>query len=225
MPKFSAPSLIVAVAASALLAGCAGAPAGEPVPATATVNYEGLATVRSRAFDTAQVRPDTNFGAYSRIILAAPELAYRAPDQAAMEFPLTEEQKERFRDALAAAFAREFGGLERLAITDTPGPNTLALHVRVQDIVVKVAARSVGRGGRSGALLEASSDAVIVVEVRDSQSNSILARGVDAATAQGAATRRSADEVKTRFESSASVVEDWARITRKGVEALIESGR
>jgi hypothetical protein len=223
MSKRVAFLLIVAIVAGSALAGCASAPAGAPAPAPSAVNYEGLATIRSRAFDTAQVRPGTDFGGYSRIILLTPELAYRTPDEAAMEFPLTEEQKTRFRDALSAAFEKEFAGLGSLALTDTPGPGTLALHVRVQDIVVKVAPRSVGRGGRSGALLEASSDAVIVVELHDSQSNSILARGVDAASARGAATR-SSDQVKTRFESSGKVVDQWAKITRNGVDALVTHG-
>jgi hypothetical protein len=224
MPRFDAAILIAALAIGALLTGCESAPASASTPAIAAVNDEGLATVSSRSFDTAQIRPDTDFGAYERIVLATPELTYRAPGQDATEFPLTEEQKDRFRAALAVAFEKEFADLQSLTVTDTPGPNTLALHVRVQDIVVRVAPRSVGRGGRSGALLEASSNAVIVVEVRDSQSNSILARGVDAATASGAAMRRSDNEMKTRFESSAKVVDDWARITRNGVDALLRSG-
>jgi len=220
MAKRLASVLLVAAATGAILAACASAPADTPAPGPSVVNYEGLATVRSRAFDTAQVRPGTDFGAYTRITLRPPELAYRAPEQAAMEFPLTGEQKVLFRDALAAAFENAFSGLETLTLTDTPGPGTLALHVRVEDIVAKVAPRSVGRGGRAGALLEASGNAVVVIELRDSQSNTILARGVSAASARGAATR-SSGEVKTRFESSAQVVDEWARIARDGVNALV----
>ncbi len=219
MPRYVTSFLITAIAASLLLTGCATPSAS--TPAAAAVDGEGLATVRSRTFDTARVRPDTDFSTYSRITLQIPDLTYRAPDRTEGEFALTAEQKERFRDGLVAAFEREFAGLEGLVLTDSAGPNTLALHVQVQDIVAKVAPRSVGRGGRSSALLEASGDAAIVVELRDSQSGTLLARGIDTATAQGAAMRGPGDEMKTRFEAAEKIVNEWASSTRKGVESLL----
>jgi hypothetical protein len=216
---------IAALALVASLTGCAATPAATPVPGAAEVNYEGLATIRSRAFSVAQVRPGTDFGAYSRVKLGTPQLAYRTPDRAAGQFPLNEEQKKRFLSNLVSAFDEEFAGFRALELVDEAGPDTLALDIRVEDIVVTVASSAVGRTGRAAALLEASADAVMTVELRDSQSNEILARGVDTGAASGGALRTPEGELRTRFESSGKVVETWAAKARAGLENLLREGR
>lgn len=216
---------LAALAIAVSLAGCGSAPATARAPVAAEINYEGLATVSSKTFDIAQVRPGTDFRAYSRVKLGTPELAYRTPDRAERQFPLTEEQKAGFRDSLVSAFDREFAGLEALEVVDGPGPATLVLDIRVSDIVVTVAPSAVGRAGRAAALLEASGEAVISVELRDSQSNEILARGVDAGSASGGALRTPEGDMRTRFESSGKVVEQWAAKARAGLENLLRERR
>lgn len=215
----------VALLLVTLLAGCESTPAGAPAPDVADVSYDGLVSVSSRAFDVAQIRPGTDFGSYSRLKLGAPELAYRTPDRADQQFSLTLEQKERFRDSLISAFDDEFADLRALELVDAPGPATLALDVRVEDIVVTVRPSAIGRAGRAAALLEASADAVIIVELRDSQSNEIVARGVDAGTASGGALRTTDNEMRSRFESADRVVTRWAAKARAGLEKLLEDRR
>ena len=113
----------------------------------------------------------------------------------------------------------------RRELVDEPGPATLALDIRVEDIVTTVAPSAVGRSGRAAALLEASSEAVIVIELRDSQSNAILARAVSSGSASGGALRTPEGELRTRFESSAKVVDRWAAKTRTGLERLLDERR
>ena len=209
----------------ATLIGCESTPATAPPPVVAQINYEGLATVSSAVFDVAQVRPGTDFRAYTRLMLAAPELAYRTPDRAAREFPLSEEQKERFRDYLVAAFDQEFTDFTALELVAEEGAATLTLSVRVEDIVVAVDPNAVGRVGRASALLEASGDAVIIVEVSDSRSNEILARGVHAGSVTGGALRASKDEMRTRFQSGEKLVTQWAAKARTGLENLLGERR
>lgn len=217
--KTSATLLLVALAA-----GCASTPATTGAPTVEDVNYEGLATVRSRAFDVAQIRPATDFRAYSQLLLRAPELAFRTPDRAERQFPLTKEQQERFYDRLVAAFDEEFENLDALKLVAEPGPDTLALDIRVEDIVVSVSPSAVGRAGRAAALLEAAGAAVIVVEIRDSESNEILARGVHADTASGGAMR-TGNDIHTRFESAEKVLTNWAEKARVGLENLLRERR
>ncbi len=221
-------TLIVALASLMLVAslpGCATTSATAPAPDAASVNHEGLATVGSRTFDIAQVRPGTDFSAYSRLRLGTPELAYRTPDKSERQFPLSEEQKAGFRDNLVSAFDKEFAGLQILELVDETGPDTLVLDVRVEDIVVTVSPSTVGRSGRGAALLEASGGAIMTIELRDSQSNEILARGVDAAAASGGALRTPEGELRTRFDSPGKIVETWAAKARTGVENLLGENR
>jgi hypothetical protein len=221
-PRFTqAAAIILAVT----LAGCQATPAPDATVDVGEINFEGLATVTSRTFELAQVRPGVDFGAYSRLLLGVPELAYRTPDRAAREVTLTEAQKDGFRDVLVAAFDEEFAGFKALQLTTEPGADTLTLDVRVEDIVATVARQPVGRGGRAAALLEASGDAVIVIELRDSQSNEILARGVDSGSTGGAAIRTSEAGLQARFRAADKLVSEWASKARRGVENLVGERR
>lgn len=204
---------------------CSSTPASGTAPFSSEVNYEGLATVPSKAFDVAQVRPDTDFRGYTGLLLGAPELAFRLGDSAEREFPLSAEQKERFRQSLVAAFDAEFTRLRALELVSVPGPDTLTLDIRVEDIVVTVAPNSVGRAGRAAALLEASGAAVIIIELRDSQSNEILARGVHADSASGGAMQTRDRQMQTRFESAEKLVTKWAANARIGIDRLLDERR
>lgn len=218
--RILAPLLLVFAAV-----GCSYSPATVPSPGLEAVNFEGLVTVPSKAFDIAQVRPDTKFGRYSQLQIGTPRLAFRTPDRAERQFALTAEQKRRFREGLSAAFDTEFSKFQLLGLVDEPGEATLALDIRVEDIVVVVSPNALGRAGRATAVLEASGQSVIIVEIRDSLSNEILARGVDTGIASGGAARMPEGQMRTRFESADKVVTKWAAHTRAGLENLLRERR
>lgn len=205
--------------------GCNSSPATAPSPGVEEVNFEGLVTVSSKAFDIAQIRPDTNFGRYSQLQIGTPTLAFRTPDRAERQFALTAEQKKRFEEGLSAAFNTEFSKFQVLELVDEPGEAALVLDIRVEDIVVVVAPNAIGRAGRATAVLEASGHSVVIVEIRDSLSNEILARGVDTGTASGGAARMPEGQMRTRFESADKVVTKWAAQTRAGLENLLRERR
>ncbi len=208
------------VLASVLVAGCA--PSSTYAETTAkSVNYEGLADAASRAFDIAQVRPGVDFSAYSGIVIGAPELAYRTPDRSALEFPLSEEQKDNLRDMVIEAFRSELSELAALQLAGEPGEKVLRLNIRIEDISAIVSSKSLGAVGRASAFLEASAEATLVLELRDSRSNEILARGVDVRTVEGAALSRPDRTVETRFEDVEKVCRRWAAVARAGLEALV----
>ena len=166
-----------------------------------------------------------DLSAYSQLQLGEPQLAYRSSTGAGRQFALTAEQKEGFRDSLVAAFDDEFAKHEDLQRVDEPGPSVLTLDIRVEDIAVTVTPNAVGRAGRAAALLEASGAAVVIIELRDSQSNAILARGVHRGTTSGGALRTGNDEMRTRFESADKVVAKWAAMARSGLENLLDERR
>ncbi len=123
--------LLLALSAS----GCV---AGPPAAISSTVNYEGLADVRKPYFEVAQVRPETVFSAYDGVIVNAPKLAFRTPDRTQKQFPLDENQKRRFQEALTEAFTLELSSLQNLELNEQPGPSVLELTVRVENITATV---------------------------------------------------------------------------------------
>jgi hypothetical protein len=85
----------------AALAACTTQPR---VPTQTELNFEGLQSGASQRFEIAQFRPGVDFTHYSAVQILEPDLEFRRPDRTQQEFPLTAEQRERFRDLLAASF-------------------------------------------------------------------------------------------------------------------------
>lgn len=205
------------------LAGCSASNSDVVTEKPAAVNFDGLADVRSRSLDVAQVRPGTNFARYSGVFLSPPELTFRTPDRSKKEFALTEDQQARFLDLVAGAFESEFSKMQSMQLVGERGAGVLELSVRIQDIVANVSPTAISAVGRGAAFLEASGAASLVIELSDSESNELLARGVDTSTLEGAAMRQG-NEMVTRWQGVEKLSERWAAVARAGVASLINSG-
>lgn len=209
----------VLVLASALaLVGCESQPV---VPTTVDLNYEGLRTVPSPRFAEAQVRPGVDFTRYTAVHVLEPELEFRQPDRSQQEFPLSEEQKSQFRDVLIQSFKDEFTANSSIRFVDHTGPDVITMDVRVLDIAAVIPGRAVGRVGRGGFALDATGSVTFVLEVSDSESGEILARGIETRSVQGAAIQ-SEGNMLTRWEDVDLLCDRWAVASRTGLEALLE---
>jgi hypothetical protein len=200
------------------LGACAPQPT-QPKPA-GDVNIEGLQQVSTRNFESAFVRPGVRFADYSKLMVEELELAFRTPDREQNQFALGEDQKTRFRAAMATAFGEELGKLEAVDIVTEPGPDVLALHVRVQDIVARAPGRRVGASGRAGFALETVGEMTLVMELRDSQTDEVLIRVFDRQAVEGAAMV-SGDGVVSTWEGVERLVGRWASRSREGLERLL----
>ena len=74
--------------------------------------------------------------------------------------------------------------------------------------------------GRGAIALEASGSVTLVLEVRDSESSALLARGVDTVAVTGAA-RVSGTDMITRWDDVDRICDGWAAAARAGLEALL----
>ena len=218
MTRLSSIRLGVLVLAAAVATGCGPQPT-QPKPID-EVNIEGLQQVPARNFEVAFVRPGVTFADYTKLMVDELELAFRTPDREQNQFPLGEDQKTRFRAGMATAFGEELGKLENVEVVTEPGPDVLALRVRVQDIVARAPGRRVGGGGRAGFALETVGEMTLVLELRDSQSNEVLVRSFDRQAVEGAAMV-SGDGVVSTWEGVERVVGRWASRTREGLENLL----
>lgn len=217
MSTFNNIARCLAVTLGALgLASCA----ASPTIASETLNYEGLAKVNVRSLDHAQVRPDVVFSVYSGVMLDDVDLAFRTPDRSVQQFPLTQEQKDRFHDTLTSAFQSELVGLNNLQFVSSPGRDVLRLRVRVQDITATVPPRSIGNVGRAAMALEAVGEVTLVLSLYDSLSGEILARAVDAQAVTGAAADVDGEMI-TRWEGVERLCAQWAATTRQRLDALV----
>jgi hypothetical protein len=200
-------------------------PACAPQPVerldTAIVRLDGLQEISSKSFDTAFVRPGVDFGRYRELLVNESELAFRTPDRSKQQFPLSEEQKERFRQLLDRQFAEELSAAKNFRLTDTPGAETLDLYVRVQDILATVPPRRVGGASWGGIALQARGEATLVIELRDSQSEEVLARVFDRRAVEGMAMAQKQDAPITRWEDVETLCKRWATTVRSRLDVLV----
>lgn len=207
------------VSVVALLVCACGPQPTQPVP-TGEVNVEGLQEVSARNFEVAFVRPGVNFGHYSKLMVNELELAYRTPDRSQNQFALGEDQKTRLKAAMAVAFGEELGTLQNLEVVTEPGPDVLDLNVRVQDILASSPGRRVGGVGRASFALETVGELTLVIELRDSESEEVLARVFDRHAVEGAAML-SGESVISTWQGVEQLVARWATRVREGLDRLV----
>ncbi len=174
-----------------------------------------------RSLDRAQVRPDVVFSVYTGVMLDDVEVAFRTPDRSERQFPLDDEQKTNFQECLSQAYLSELVALRNLELVSEPGPDILTMSIRVQDVTATAAPRSVAGAGRAAMALQAVGEATLVIELFDSQSGEILARGVDTKAIEGAAMAQDGGLV-SRWEDVDKLCARWASTTRQRLESLID---
>jgi len=202
----------------AMSVACAPQPAR--AQASGDVNVEGLREVRAKNFEAVFIRPGVKFGAYHKLRVDELELAFRTPDRSQNEFPLGEDQKTRLRAAMAVAFGKELGELRHLELVTEPGPDVLDLNVRLQDIAARSPGTRVGSVGRGAFAIETMGEMTLVLELRDSQSEEVLARAFDRRAVEGAAMLQGENVIST-WEGVERLVTRWAARAREGLDRLV----
>jgi hypothetical protein len=182
-------------------------------------NFDGLEEVSSRHFSAAFMRPGVDFTDYQELLLGESELAFQTPDRAKQQFPLTPEQKNRFRQLLDAQFSDEFATSKTLQITSSAGPKVLKLDVRVQDIIATVPPRSVS--GVGNIALQALAEATLIIELSDSESEEILARVFDRRAIQGTAIAQRRGPPVTQWDQIEAVCDRWAATVRARLDVVV----
>lgn len=208
-------SLLLAV----LVCACAPQPI-EPVAVPVT-DLDGLEPVPSKYFDAGFVRPGVDFSAYQKLLVGKSELAFKTPDRSKQQFPLSTDQKDRFRQMLDTQFAEKLANLDNLQLGNAVGPDALAVQVRVQDILTTVPPQAVGGSGWGSLSLRALGEATLVIELSDSESGEILARVYDRRAIEGIAIAQNQAAPMTRWEDIETLCTQWASTVRDRLDVLV----
>jgi hypothetical protein len=205
--------------ALALLAACALQPR-----LTDELTFEGLVRVEDSGFDLAWVRPNLDVRGYTKVMLQGAGIEYRpvqpvrgpgAADQS--EFALSEKQKGTLRELVRGAFVSELSRSERFALVSEPGADVLLLRGALLDVVSFVPPE---RAMRERVLLGAVGEATLVLELRDSLSEAILARVVDRRAAERSAGMMGESDPVSNAYDVERAARTWARLARERLEDL-----
>ena len=116
-------------------------------------------------------------------------------------------------------FVEELRKSKRFTFADEPGPDVLLIRGGLLDVVSYVPPDSLGR---VDFFLREVGEATLVLEIRDSVSEAILARAVDRRTAETAGQLMKSNQTNNAIEVE-QVIRQWGSMLRKRLDKLAGS--
>lgn len=215
--------LVPALLLATLVAAAAPAPAvAQDAPAAGS--WDGLVEVNANRLDAAFLLPGADFSGFTRVMLDEPEVAFRqnwmrdVNRSRSTGRRVTEADAARIQQTVSASsidiFSRAFtdAGFE---VVTRPGPDVARVRIGIMNLFVN--APDTMSAGRTTSFVTNAGEATLVLEVRDSQTNALLARVVDRREA-----RRNpgpANQITNAAEFRA-LAGTWARISATGLTNL-----
>jgi len=166
-----------------------------------TIESQSFRVNNNSRVESAQVATDADFGRYDRLL--ATELGIYFPQS----HSTTAEDQQRIRQIFRDAFLAELSGY---SIVSEPGPSTMAVEASLVDLRNSSGADLPNMRSNIRAIATPGS-ILFLMEMRDSQSNRVLARAADSAEAPTFAT---SDGVETDWASVESAAKHWAELFR-----------
>ncbi len=221
---------LVSLGAAGLLAGCASA-SGPPTLQTgpdAEVTVDGLYRVDNSLAALAWMKPDMDLRGYTAIMLDPVAVAYQtdprgrtsgAPGAGAANFALNANQMDNLKSWFQEAVVEALSGNDGYRIVDTPGPDVLRITAELIDLIVRIPTQGAATRGRTA--VRSYGEVTLVLEARDSQSGTILARAADRQDPTG---NRNQDLVVVRpslvRSQTRRLFEYWAGLLRERLDEL-----
>ena len=205
------------------LTGCATSTPTIDTSPEAEVTFDGLHEVKGGRSDKAWARPGVDFSQYSKIMLQGAGIEYRPGGESGRSFSarsrggpyeVTENQKAQLRELVAEVFLEELAKSEHFTLVNEAGPDVLLIRAAVLDVVSYVPPEPIGRGG---IYLSQVGEATLVLELRDSITEAILARAADRDTAESSMGLSESNRVRNTAEVR-RLVGAWARLLRERLD-------
>jgi hypothetical protein len=208
--------------AASMLVVFAGTAMAEKPPET----WDGLVEVKSKRLDYAYLAPGADFRPYTKVIVDPTQAAFSKDwlknmnDRRDISMRVDEEHAQQILEAARTNFADVFHEAYTKAgytIVTAPGPDVMRVSPGVANLYVN--APDVMGAGRSRSYTANAGEATMILEIRDSTTNALLARVLDRRE-----TRESVGMAQTNRVTNASdfrmLFKSWASICVKGLEAL-----
>ncbi len=206
------------------LVACTTAPPTIQTGPDAEISFDGLHKVDNSKADEAWARPDLDLSGYTKLWPLGFGVEYRqvkdrrntamGRSQGGPYF-VDDDARARFENLVLVIFAEELKKIERYELVEGPGPDVLIVEGGLLDVISFVPPEPIG--GRSNIYLSSVGEATLVLELRDSESRTILARSIDRRAAETPGTG-----VSTIQSSSVSNAADVKRLIRRWATRLRE---
>jgi len=217
--------LIALPVATLLVFGCASSTPTIDTGPDAEVTFDGLHEIKGGTADKAWARPDIDLSQYSKIRLQGAGIEYRPGGESGRTwsarskggpYEVTEKQKETLRAVVAEAFLDELGKSQRYTLVNESGPDVLLIRGALLDVVSYVPPEPVG--GRVDVYLSSVGEATLVLELRDSITETTLARVVDRRAAEDMGGMMQESNRVTNTSEVRRLARRWASLLRERLD-------
>ncbi|MHC4532294.1 MAG: DUF3313 family protein, partial [Planctomycetota bacterium] len=183
--------LMTALFFAVVLVACTTAPPTIQTGPDAELSFDGLHMVDNSQADVAWARPDFDISGYTKIWLVGAGIEYRQVKNRGRTsvdrtrggpYFIDDKSRAQFEELVGTVFREELEKIEKYELVDGPGPDVLMVRGGLLDVTSYVPPDPVG--GRSVVFLSSVGEATLVLELRDSETGTILARSVDRRAAE-----------------------------------------
>lgn len=219
---------ILSAAAGLVLFWYAGGSGAQHVLATgpdADVTEEGLHRVDPSIMAAAWARSDLDLSRYAKILFMPSGVQFREVDKqkydvrsnaSVTEFPIDDATKALLREAWGQAFYENLAEVKSYEFYEGVGPDVLVVQGFLIDVVSHVPPDV---AGSSFSFVRDPWTVAVVLELRDSMSNEILARTIDRRQAEGLI------DAATVWVRTEALIQRWAQLLCDRMEELSDLGR
>jgi hypothetical protein len=218
---------VLLVLATLVAVGCTSAPPSIQSGPDAELSFDGLHVVDNASADKAWARPDFDISTYTKIMLVGAGIEYRvvkdrgssslARSQGGPYF-INDKSRAGFEVLVAEVFLEEMQKSEKYTFVNEPGPDVMTVRGGLLDVVSYVPPDSVG--GRSYVALRNIGEATLVLELRDSETDTVMARSVDRRAAENyGGTLQTSNSVSNSVEVK-RLIRFWASRLRENLDGF-----
>ena len=181
--------------------------------ACTTVETQSFVVQKGARVESAQIAVGADFSKYDR--LQAADMGIFFPAGTTMR----PEDEQRLRQSFRTAFLDE---LKAYSISREPGPTTMKVEASLIDLRGPAGAGSALQSMRSDLRdLATAGSLVFLMEMRDSQTDKVLARAADSAKAPAIGT---GPDAETDWQAVDAASAHWARLFREFLDRNLASG-
>jgi hypothetical protein len=222
--------LLVTALAVLAVVGCASS--GPPTIQTgpdAEVTFDGLHRVDNSQAEFAWARPDFDISGYTKILPVSEGFEYRqATNEGRTEaqrnrggpFVIPQDARDRFETMVGEIFQEEMANVQNWEFVTEPGPDVMILRGALLDIFTNVPPER--STGRSNVFISEVGRATLLLELRDSQTNTALARSVDTRWAERPGGQMMDSNRVTNMAEARRLVRRWAVRLRESLDGFAE---
>jgi len=210
-------------------AGCTTTPPTIQQGPDAEISFDGLHKIDNSQADSAWARPDFDISTYTKIMLVGAGIEYTPGGNGARTstdrnqggpYFIDDKTRAKFEKLVADTFRDELSKIEHFTIVDEAGPDVLKVCGGLLDVTSYVPPDNLS--GRSEIFISTVGSATLVLELRDSETDTILARSVDRRAAERQGNYLMNSNSVTNSSEVRRLVRFWGRRLREGLDGFLQ---